>query len=251
MKKILSLILVFALSFSIFVPTANADLLPMLPDSFYQNNYAELDYANRDYIASGASGYVTVYETPTNFNVAEKLENGTTVNIDYTYEQDGQLWGGYSGGWLLLDNMSLIYDSTQFCIDHADELYEFTDEDYSIPTMWLYDYPNSGGTYEYTESPEYSLMTQSISVAYTDEDGKEWGKIGYYMAMRNVWICLSDPTNSSYNGGIAETTISISQDLGQDILPVGYSQSQVPIFAIVMVLAVAALAVILIVKKRK
>ncbi|MFI3168083.1 MAG: hypothetical protein R3Y32_08225 [Bacillota bacterium] len=255
MKKILTLIFVFVVSLSSFATTASADVIPMLPGDFYMEYSKELNYINRDYITDGASGSVAVYISPLDYSIEETLQNGEQINIDYTYEKDGELWGGNSKGWVLMDNLALIYDSTQFFSDHSDEFTEYTGEIFEIPTALLYSYPNSGTCFEHPEYPDYLLFTQSVSYVYTDENGNDWGLITYYRGFRNYWICLSNPTDGSLSSGYIEVGTSVSQQVGEDIIPIDYlqvtSQSQVGIFAIALVLAVAILATILIVKKRK
>jgi hypothetical protein len=57
--------------------------------------------------------------------------------------------------------------------------------------VYLWNYPGSEDSVIYTVDGEYPPEYEEI---FTDDAGRNWGYIGYDRGIRNVWVCLDDPT---------------------------------------------------------
>ncbi len=208
------------------VISARADVLWEPDDPYYMKRWENEDMKdefvlnNRNYFVNGSQGYIYVAEDPESQRVTDALENGTLVFVSFTYTDRGQEWGviqyqrdsegkvtpnyGYRDegeegqirtGWILMEDVSLVYDSTAFMEEYAEEIETVTEN----PELTLkegeellyWTYPGSGFLYGKTSYVDNGLQTDA---SYTDEDGRIWGHISYYMGTRDVWICVSDPT---------------------------------------------------------
>lgn len=210
------------------VITARADVIWEPEDPFYTTERWEKERRDdfvlngRSYFANGEEGYIYVTENPENQTVTDALQNGTVVFVSFTYEtddgtqwgviqyergQDGQVTPNYGGndpeaevftGWIRMEDIALIYDSTAFREDHAEELVPAdgteTVELEGEGDMNYWTYPGSGVVSGTTSYVDDKLKFQDI---YTDEDGLEWGYVNYYYGQKDSWVCLSDPTSIS------------------------------------------------------
>ncbi|MFI3163656.1 MAG: hypothetical protein R3Y65_04340 [Bacillota bacterium] len=254
--KILAILLCVALAFCIFPQIVKADVLPMVEGDFFMENYADCEYINRSYVVASVAGEISAYESPLSTVSKSSYKNGEELKISYTYlAEDGILWGATGSSWVVMDNLSLIYDSTQFKIDYKDNFTEYDGEIYYIETAYAYTYPNSGDCYLLTEYPEYMAFLECIESVYTDENGNEWGSIGYYRGTRNIWICITDFDNANLNTGAKENLPSQASVNGEDTIIVETIGSKllnsIPTFAIAVVVVLVAVSIILIVKTKK
>lgn len=201
MKKricLLGIMVCFLLS----VVPARADVIWEPQNSFYEEHSSECNYVNRLYTADGPDGVVIVYESPESDKMCATWENGTTVWISFTYEDErGILWGiseEEENGWMPMDYMKVVYDSISFEEEYGGQIEAQSgevEEQYRNDTIYLWKYP---------ASEQYSMMDlkslgaeymPQYDAVYSDETGHQWGKIGYFYGLRSVWVCLDAPTS--------------------------------------------------------
>ncbi len=66
--------------------------------------------------------------------------------------------------------------------------------------MWAYPGQKSDAVFDYGDVTDY------VSKTYTDENGLVWGYVVYYMGMRQVWVCLTDPYSENPGNISGENT---------------------------------------------
>ncbi len=243
MKKVLTLI--FVLSITLICSTSVfADVIWEPEDDFYWANADDCIPVNRTYIAASSNEAINVYVSPQNSTVVNTILNDTELYISWSWNE----WYYYDIGWIHSDDVALIYDGISFLQNN--EVTEYSAEAISIPSAQLYTYPNSGNSYELIEEKDYALIGESFSSAFTDENGLTWGYISYYM-QHEGWVCVDDPTNTSFNSAKIPTEQSISQKRGSDA-EVGEPPFSLLIIATILVILVVAVTVIMInIKKKK
>lgn len=214
--------LVFAAVLAQGMMTAQADVIWEPDDEFYQTERWEKrredDFVlhDRNYFANGKSGYIYVANNPEEEKITDALENGTVLFVSFTYENShGEEWGviqyqrdengeaapAYGAeteqiktGWVLMDELSLVYDSRQFKEDHKDEIKENTEEIVITPEagkeVQFWSYPGSGNI---VGSSSYEIGKMGFQELYEDADGEQWGYVGYHYGMKDFWVCISKP----------------------------------------------------------
>lgn len=193
----------------VMATTAQADVIFEPDDNFYESHRSECTYVNANYIAAGAEGETTVYQSPKKAVVVDQIPNGETMYISFGWED----WLCSNLGWIHSDDVSREYDSECFLAEHTTTLYE--DDGYSAPTVQMYTYPNSGDCYEMAENADYATIGETIGQTYIDEAGLQWGYIGYYWKCSG-WVCMDDPTNTALDSGVVAPEMSVSQLRGSD-----------------------------------
>lgn len=170
-----------------------ADVIWEPEDSFYQKHASECTYVNRLFTAKGPDGKVIVYQSPEMPIVVETWENGSREWISYTYQDgDGIVWG-YCGGWMPMAYMEVVYDTISFEEEYADQIMGESgdlDSRYLGEEIYYWGYPGAENGDILTVGDQY---TPSYSGVFTDEEGRKWGKVGYYFGRRNVWVCIDWP----------------------------------------------------------
>lgn len=251
--KLFSLLLALLTVSALAVP-ASADLIWEPQDSFYEKHRGECDYVNRGYELAGYDGKVTIFTAPGGSNKAT-LENGTQCTIQFTWTGNGVTWGYLCWvsdrdveGWVPMDDLSLIYDSQQFMEDHAGEISETSPVPVDFHEAVLYSYPNGTASTTLEEAPDYMPFSETFTRLYTDENNLRWGYIGYYMGMRDYWVCLDDPMNTELNTGIVPSSPSPAQTRGSATVTAG---PPVMLIAAGLVVLVAAATVVLILKRNR
>lgn len=201
--------------------SVKADVIWEPMDSFYGEHSSECVYVNRQYTANGPDGKVILYVSPEVPEPVTVWENGHTAVISFTYEdRDGILWGiydDYNGmtGWMPMDYMEVVYDSIAFREEHAAELVEQSGELEGVPKgeeFRFWEYP---GSQEYFTQPMDDYAPEYYCV-YVDERGHSWGCVGYYFGIRDVWVCLDEPS-----ADYAQLTAGASEDDGTAADPEG------------------------------
>lgn len=216
--------LVFAAVLMQWLMTAWADVIWEPADDFYQTERWEKQreddfvFHNRSYFANGTSGYIYVTNNPEEEKVTDALENGTVLFVSFTYENShGEQWGviqyqrdesgeaapnyGYDPenadvktGWVLMDELSLVYDSEEFKADHEAEITEAAEKITITPEegkeVQFWSYPGSGNI---VGSSSYGIEKMVFQEFYEDPDGEQWGYVGYHYGMKNVWVCITRP----------------------------------------------------------
>ena len=248
MKRTISLILalVFVLALS---PAVVADVIIEPSDSFYAKHREECQHWQRGYLAWGPDDSVTVYRSPESAAVVRELPNGTEVWISYVYTApDGIQWGFcdyYADdswtGWLPMDHLLLKYDSISFREEFAPRITEETGT-VEAPTegrIHFWGYPGSDTLIAAME-PEADYLPEYL-LTFTDDSGRKWGYVSYHMGLRDVWVCLDDPT-ADYDTLYADlapqqVTHPTMDTVPGEIMPAGPSMT-------VVLLAVCAVAVL-------
>ena len=214
---------------------AKADVIYEPWDSFYEEHRSECEYHSRSYTAAGPNGDVTVYESPESAWEVTKLSNGETLWISYTYKDAGGVtWGCWEDweqdllGWVPMDYLNLIYDGISFEEEHGNQ-FETVACSLDVPeltgqTVYFWEYPGSSAYIDVKLDGEYRPEFQT---SYTDANGTQWVRCGYYMGIRGYWVCLDDPTadfDALYPEGIEETqpeTIPELAEKVEEIVPGG------------------------------
>lgn len=212
--KSLLCIMIFLLLLPMY--TVYADVIFEPNDDFYESHRKSCVYVNRQFATNGEDGYVKVYTSPESGLLVGAIKNQSKANITYTYDKDGEEWGiiyyssdesdelyidGVRGktGWILMNDMILVYDSRSFIEEHIDEINtddinidnnKFDIASNSEQKICVYEYP--GGRYI------DKLTVDSIinfDKTYYDDEGRLWGYCGYYYGWREIWVCVSEPFN--------------------------------------------------------
>ena len=199
MKRTISLLLalIFVLALT---PAVRADVIFEPQDSFYWEHRGECQYLSRTYYADGPDKVAVVYRSPESSAVVERVKNGDELWISYTYEDKNGISWGYCenyeedwAGWVPMDYLLLKYDYICFQEEFGDRI--TTPEEYGVLSVegevYLWNYPGSEDSVIYTVDGEYPPEYEEI---FTDDAGRNWGYIGYHIGIRNVWVCLDDPT---------------------------------------------------------
>lgn len=199
MKRILCFFLALLAALSL-TPGVRADVIFEPEDSFYRDHRDECTPHERSYYAAGPDGTVTVYRSPESAAVEARVEDGEVLWISHVYEgTDGIAWGYCENfveewsGWVPMDHLLLKYDHQSFAEEYRDRIEGRSGTlAPSAGGVYFWDYPGSEGisaslVLEEEYLPEYQAV-------FTDDAGREWGYVGYYMGIRNVWVCLDDPT---------------------------------------------------------
>ena len=211
MKRKLSVLLLAVLVLAAAALPAFADIMwEPYGNSFYESHRDDMKYVDRGYLANGEKGYVTILSSPDSLIEVGNLENGTRFNVGMTWQaKNGTEWAvGYYAfrtekgwdsyeGWVPMSDLALIYDYQEFASDYSGEFGEYDGSGDHLTEVCLYSYPN--GRYEatLTESKSYMAFADSFTHLYTDEAGRRWTYVGYYMGRYNAWACIDDPLNEN------------------------------------------------------
>lgn len=201
---------------------ASADVIWEPEDSFYESHSEQCEYENRSYTAAGPDGEVIVYKSPVSPEVVTKLENGTAFRVSFTYEDMwGICWAVYENdsltGWVPMDYLEVIYDYISFEEEFGDQILAEEGELDPVPNnteVHFWNYPGSSVGHTMSSGNVHQLK---YFQTYTDKTGRKWGFCRYYMGIKNMWICLDDPTadyETLYPGGGEEADLIREQ--GQD-----------------------------------
>lgn len=255
-----------------FIPV-KADVIWEPEDSFYESHANECEYVGRTFTANGPDGKVILYKSPELPEVVTVWENGQKAYIYFTFvDSDGIEWGicdDHNGtiGWMPMDYMEVVYDSTSFFEEHSEQITEQfgeLDESYQGQDIFLWRYP---GSIEY-DSMHFDDFPPSYDYVYMDENGNSWGLVGYWYGYRSVWICLSAPNadlDQLYpNGAPVHETVQTSDTSNEGLAPaapdspenipriVPKSKSEIiPLTISLVALTVAVTTALLLLLKRK
>ena len=177
----------------------HADVIIEPENDFYKQHESQIEYLGRRFYANGGGGNVSVKSEPGSKNEVAKLQNGEETYIQYSCFYDGDYWGyALDFGWIKMDQLLVIYDYITFEEDHPGEFYSYEgdyDEIKRAGAVVVWPWPGSDAplwTFEYLDTENFS-----VSHAYRDEQGREWGFVTYLYGHQNVWVCLSDPINQN------------------------------------------------------
>ncbi len=213
LKSLAALVLLSLLLLSAVLPSF-ADVIIEPEDSFFAQHEDECTYQEfRQYIVNTDAGHTYLYVNPESDRTIKGYPNGEKVAVYWLYtDKDGEVWGllSHSTGWFRMSELTVVYDSVSFLNEHSHEMKPYVDGSYTIVAdeskpvvMWKYPGQRSESSFYDHDVTEY------VSETYTDPDGEVWGYIQYYMGMRKVWVCLTDP----YGDGGVETDEAVTTDL--------------------------------------
>ena len=231
MKRKIMVLLLAALMVGALTAPAFADIMwEPYGNGFYESRREEMEYENRGYLTNGEKGYVTVREAPDSLVEVVNLPNGTYFNVGQIWtDKGGSQWAvGYHmvhtedgfkdyTGWVPLSELALIYDYTAFEEDHGSEFAEYDGSGDHLAEVFLYSYPGGVCSHSLIESPEYMTFAESFNHLYTDENGRRWTFVGYYMGRQNGWVCIDDPMNMELGTGGYRTVGQVRS--GGDLIP--------------------------------
>ena len=265
MKK-LSIFCCFLLLITLMLPvTALADVIYEPFDNFYEQHRDECTYVGRNYTADGPNGDLTVYTSPTNSDIKKTYPNETALYISYTYQApDGTLWACCDNwednitGWVPMDYLNLIYDEQSFYEEHIDQIVpvqvSLDSAELTGKTVYFWAYPGSSDYIDVEMSADYR---PSFQESYTDENGTEWIRCGYFMGIKGTWVNLNDPTadyetlfpNLPSETEPATTVPAVTEQV-DEIKPAPSGITVTVILAVAAVVGVTAILLVLLKKKR-
>ena len=213
-KRLISVLLPVILTLA-FPLAARADVI-VGPENngFWNRNYNNCVYLNRNFYANGDKGYVSLRSSPGARSAGQRIKNGEILNISFVYNLNGSVWGitqlreqaenPWDGpsGWMPMDDLLVAYDYVSFEEDHRDEIY-FRSEVFDLlparcdVVFWAW--PGSGEIVHILEAKwrtnretERNFLSDD-KPAYTDPEGREWVFINYLFGRVNAWVLLDDP----------------------------------------------------------
>ena len=203
MKRFACLLLTLLLA--LLPLAARADVIwEPYDNDFYTQHRDECTYDDHRYTALvDAKGY----KSPESNRVTDTIKAGNSAWLTYLYtDKNGVEWGiadNEKESWFRLSDFTPIYNNSDFCRDHADEISDYDGgmKDYQIQNqLILWSYPNSvekAGAIAADEQTKGYYTDEIYTGQYTDADGRLWVSIGYYMGYRGDWVCTNDPENEA------------------------------------------------------
>ena len=242
-RLICGIILACLLATSFITGSVRADVIFTPNDDFFNKHFEECERLVRSYTANGMKGYVEIKKDPLSKETIANKENGTEFYVSFTYTDDKeQVWGvvefDQNTGWILMEDLLVIYDNISFMEEHKGNIEPFQGEweDY-VPgeeSVQFYPYPGSGKSVSAMDIKEDK---PEVSYTYEDGEGRLWGYINYYFA-HSGWVCLSDPTNANIAGSKDEPQVTLIPKASEIPAPRGAFVSQELIILVLLVVAV-------------
>ena len=200
MKNRRYLFLLVFLCFVIQITVVRADLIFEPHDSFYEKHADSCKYVNRTYIVNGYNGETIVYESPESAKKVMTVKNREKYYISFVYTDKKNVEWGFledgqeNSGWVPMDYMYPVYNSQSFYEEYRDKI---TSDDGVIPNVtkgdviYGWEYPGAESKFKLKVEED----TFDYSSMFTDEEGHQWGNVGYYMGNRDFWVCIDEPQN--------------------------------------------------------
>ena len=239
-RRLFSLLFALAAAFTALTVPVSADIIWEPEDNFYKKHQDECTYVGRQYEMAGYDGAVTIWRAPGG-TALKTVPNGERCTVDFRWSGSGTAWGfvsGNYGGWVPMDDLSLVYDSQQFMEDHEAEIISDDPVPVEFHSAVLYAYPGGPAGRVMEEDAAYMPFSETFSAVYTDENGLRWGYVGYYMGRQNSWVCLDDPMNETLNTNVVPVAPSAAQLRGSATVTPGAGGRLPLILAGVLVAAV-------------
>jgi len=265
-NKIASLIFACVMLVSLLGGFALADVIYQPDDDFYNSHAGDCEYVNRDYYANAESGYLELFTKPDGSSLGF-ADNGGVFHVQFSYKLGDVTWGvveysgsngkliptdteNYKTAWIKLSDTTLKYDYISFDKDHNAE-YTPYDGDYSelsgIQNIVMWTFPDSGENYGTLDKTDENFAVTSV---YNDSNGQKWGFVSYYYAIKNFWICLSDPTNTEIAAIGVETPALYSPEPGSEPQSSISDMSTVLIFCVGAAVLIAVVLIAVLNKKK-
>lgn len=265
MKKYLKIASMLLLTLLILPLQVRADVIyEPWDDSFYDEHREDCEYHSRSYTADGPNGEVTVYESPESSWKKSDFENGSEIWISYLYtDAEGIRWGHCDdwesnvSGWVPMDYLELIYDGISFEEDYGDQFVQQSGalgEEYQGKIIYFWTYPGCEDSNRIDLFDDEPYMPE-YDVVYTDDDGRSWGRLNYYMGIRNAWICLDDPTadfDTLYPQGIETIPPETERtEIVPEIVPKSNDSAKLLVSAAVVAVVAVTAGLLVLLKKKK
>jgi len=115
MNKFFTALVITVVCSLCFIAPVSADILPYAGISFLHQHEADCVPIDEFYYANGVKGFVALKDAPDFIGNAHTVENGQSLHIVFTYDDNGVTWGfvnmhmmGGNGptGWTLMDQLS-------------------------------------------------------------------------------------------------------------------------------------------------
>ena len=205
----------------------------IIGNDFLQMNKRNTEALNRSFYTNGVDGYVSAKKSPGSRTELRQVGNNIIIYIGYIYLHRGRYWGtwpdghtSYDPGWVLMDELLMIYENKDFEAEYRNELFEYSggfdkllDADAFYYWQWpgsdrekiLYPLPESDNP-DYSDDIYYDSggiqfygITLEAKHAYIDDESREW----VYIVLRGGWpggfhrgpgfsygwVCMDDPDN--------------------------------------------------------
>ena len=220
-----------------------ADIIWTPNDDFFNAHYEECEQLERSYTANGEKGYIAIKKNPNSKETVANKENGTEFYVSFTYtDEKDRVWGVVeyddSTGWILMEELVVIYDDVSFLEEHKNEFQAYQGEfDDYVPEeepVQFYQYPGSGASISAMQIKEDK---PEISYTYKDSEDRLWGYVNYYFKHRG-WICFNDPTNASIPGSKVLPQVTVIPRTSELPKPSGFFASTEVILLAILVIAV-------------
>lgn len=254
-KRYFILLLLAVCCLSIFPPAARADVLVEPNNDFYSRHRHECVRVDRSFYANGEGGFASLKKEPGSNDEVIQIVNGEILYIMLTYNRQGELWGATEifspeippnqrpNGWISMEQLLLKYDYISFEEDHWNEIYPIGADYEQLPTegdLVFWSWPGSGIEAFFLEeewrSSDVEANWLQPELGYRDSAGREWGLFTYVYGARNLWACLSDPSNRDIPAFNPEPAPELWQASATDSPPGGLST---PLLLIILVVALA------------
>ena len=203
--RILTVLLASVMLFALALP-AFADVILEPHNSFYDEHADECTAGEQRMYVAKEGGLVVAVDPESDMGTL--FPSGSYFWSCWQYNDGRTVWGYIENyedpgkaGWFKLGDVYRVYDHIDFEKEHGSEFYEDKTE-HTFTSAVAYDYPN--GPVDHVidgEDATYLLDDLVFNSLYRDENGREWGFIGYRFGRWNVWICLDEPDNA----GLDET----------------------------------------------
>ena len=265
-KKITRLVFACVMLVSLLSGYALADVIYQPDDNFYNSHASDCEYLNRDYYANGESGYMELFTEPDGSSLGF-ADNGGVFHVQFTYKSGDTTWGvveystsgdklipsnesEYKTAWIKLSVAVLKYDYQSFDADHSSE-YTTYDGDYSefsgVKNIVMWTFPCSGENNGLVEGTDDNFAIQSV---YTDSEGRKWGFVSYYYAIKDFWICISDPTSTDIAAVGVEAPALYSPEPGSEPESSANDMTTVLIFCVAAAVLIAVVLIAVTNKKK-
>lgn len=247
--------------------TVRADVIYVPRDDFYMEHYEECVHVNRSYHAKGPDGALKIYTDPVTPAVEATVDNGTRLQVSFTYLDSRDIqWGCVESweleitGWAPMEYLSLIYDGISFEEEFADQIRSeegSLDKSCLGQTIYFWQYPGSSDYLEILMPSEPGANLPQYNMVYTDDAENTWGKCGYYRGLKGYWINLTDSTKGPSDqtepvpAPITETEAVTLTAAAEEIVPVGKDLTLVLTLCVASVVAVTAAALVVLKKRGK
>ena len=245
---------------------ARADVIYEPDDDFYNKHREECTLVDAAYLIDRPDGTVKMYASPENAKVIAEFENGEKVIVNFSYtDRKGREWAsvtdwrdhGHKNGWIPMDYLYEAYSDRLFRLDYGDEIRQASASDRSssdAAKVWFFDYPGAPQGFQVDLISDGGETASALPAQeiFTDEEGRDWGRIGYYYGYRDVWFCLDAPEKSAeelYPHGLPERDkrnkqgIGSSQEIAPEISDAPEIKPSMNVTAVVLAAALIGLAV--------